>query len=381
MVTTIAPTPPHVVAVPVNHDDINLSEVVSEANLVRNPKEWWVDTSATRHFCVDKKMFTSYSVMDNGKQLFMGNSSTSKVEGSIPASCGNLTRITKLWFNNFSSQIPSSISNLAKLTHLDLSKNNLYEQIPDSLGNMSQLTNLDLSKNNLNGQIPDSLDLRNNKLHGQIPGPVYELQNLTYLLLSSNNLCGVVELDKLLKLKNLTYLNLSYNGLSLSINNSVNSTLTNFDTIGLASCNLSEFPNFLREQTGLFSLDFQTIKFMVLVLRFNRFHGHIGTFKTKGKHLFPKLRIIDISYNEFTRLLTTYYIKQFEAMMNVDEHEMKLKYTGETYYQYSMVVVVVMMKGLEIEYSRILTVFSIIDLSSNKFQGEILKSIEKLNSL
>ncbi|CAL5390291.1 unnamed protein product [Camellia sinensis] len=51
---------------------------------------------------------------------------------------------------------------------------------------------------------------------------------------------------------------------------------------------------------------------------------------------------------------------------------------GEYYYQDS---VVVMMKGYEIEYSRILTVFSIIDLSSNKFQGEILKSIEKLNSL
>ncbi|KAL7250514.1 hypothetical protein ACSBR1_012516 [Camellia fascicularis] len=114
----------------------------------------------------------------------------------------------------------------------------------------------------------------------------------------------------------------------------------------------------------------------VLVLRFNRFHGHIGTFKTKGKQPFPKLRIIDISYNDFTRLLPTNYIKQFEAMMNVDEHEMKLKYMGETYYQDFVVVVI---KGLEIDYSRILTVFSIIDLSSNKFQGEIPKSIEKLN--
>ena len=62
-------------------DDINLSAVVSEANLVRNPKELWVDTGATRHICADKKMFTSYSMVDNGEQLFMGNSSTSKVEG------------------------------------------------------------------------------------------------------------------------------------------------------------------------------------------------------------------------------------------------------------------------------------------------------------
>ena len=62
-------------------DDINLSAVVSEANLVGNPKEWWVDTGATRHICADKKIFTSYSIVDNGEQLFMGNSSNSKVDG------------------------------------------------------------------------------------------------------------------------------------------------------------------------------------------------------------------------------------------------------------------------------------------------------------
>ncbi|CAL5360977.1 unnamed protein product [Camellia sinensis] len=434
---------------------------------------------------------------------------------------------------------------------------------------MSQLTFLDLRYNSLNGTIPSSLfappslvriGWSNNKLQEPIPGLVYQLQNLTYLLLSSNNLSGVVDLDKLLKLKNLIYLDLSYNGLSLSINNIVNSTLPNLEYISLASCSLSEFPNFLREQARLRSLDLSNNKIhgevpkwifdvgkntleglnlshnfltslerlpwknlayiglhsnllqgplpippnttnvfsisdnkltgeipalicnlsyllvldlsnnslsgsipqclgnlsnslsvlnlginrfrgtfiatftkgnmlrnlnlngnqiegqvprsllncrrlevldlgknkindtfphwletlrnlQVLVLKFNRFHGHIGTFKTKGKHPFPKLRIIDMSYNDFSGLLPTNYIKQFEAMMNVDEHEMKLKYMGEPYYQDSVVVVVVVMKGLEIEYSRILTVFSIIDLSSNNFQGEILKSIEKLNSL
>ncbi|CAL5394613.1 unnamed protein product [Camellia sinensis] len=514
------------------------------------------------------------------------------LSGSIPASVWNLTKITDLdfWSNSFSGQIPSSISNLAKLRGLYLSGNNLNGQILDSLGNMSQLTILYLSGNNLNGQIPDSLgnmslltsldlsnnslngtipsslfalpslfniDLSDNKLQGPIPRSVYELQDLTSLWVSSNNLSGVLDLDKLLKLKNLISLDLSYNGLSLSINNSVNSTLTNFDTIGLASCNLSEFPNFLREQVGLRSLDLSNNKIhdevpkwlfnvgkdslqnlnlshnfitslerlpwknlqfidlhsnslrgplpvppnttyvfsisnnkltgeiptlicnlsslgvldlsnnslsglipqclgnlsnslsvlnlgtnsfsgtftatftkgnflrnlnlngnqiegqvprsllnceylevldlgknkindtfpswlgtlrnlQVLVLRFNRFHGHIGTFKTQSKHPFPKLRIIDVSYNEFTGLLPANYIKKFEAMMNSVEHEMKLKYMGEYYYQDSMVV---MIKGYEIELSRILTILSIIDFSRNKFQGEIPKSIGRLNSL
>ncbi|KAL7247111.1 hypothetical protein ACSBR2_002096 [Camellia fascicularis] len=116
----------------------------------------------------------------------------------------------------------------------------------------------------------------------------------------------------------------------------------------------------------------------VLVLRFNRFHGHMDTSKTKSKHPFPKLRIIDILCNEFTGLLPTNYIKQFGAMMNVDEHEMKLKYLGQTYYRDSVVVVI---KGYEIKLSRILTVFSIIDFSRNNFQGDIPKSIGGLNSL
>ncbi|KAL0550096.1 hypothetical protein IC582_014594 [Cucumis melo] len=61
--------------------DIDLCAVISECNMVGNSKEWWVDTDATRHICTNKNMFTSYVSVSNGEQLFMGNSSTSKVEG------------------------------------------------------------------------------------------------------------------------------------------------------------------------------------------------------------------------------------------------------------------------------------------------------------
>ena len=39
-----------------NVSNISFSVVVSEANLVGNTKEWWVDTKATGHVCSDKKM-------------------------------------------------------------------------------------------------------------------------------------------------------------------------------------------------------------------------------------------------------------------------------------------------------------------------------------
>ncbi|KAH9746354.1 CCHC-type domain-containing protein [Citrus sinensis] len=61
--------------------DINLSAVVLKVNLVgSNPREWWIDTGATRHVCSDKGLFTLFEVVNNGEKLFMGNSATSEIE-------------------------------------------------------------------------------------------------------------------------------------------------------------------------------------------------------------------------------------------------------------------------------------------------------------
>ena len=61
--------------------DINLSAMVFEVNLVgSNPKEWWIDTGATRHVCSSKEMFTSFEPLD-GEKVFMGNSASSTIEG------------------------------------------------------------------------------------------------------------------------------------------------------------------------------------------------------------------------------------------------------------------------------------------------------------
>ncbi|CAL5392561.1 unnamed protein product [Camellia sinensis] len=276
------------------------------------------------------KFQNGYSILERlpWKNLWYIDLHSNLLQGPLPVP-PNTTIVFSISNNKLSGEIPPLICSLSSLLVLDLSNNSLSGLIPQCLGNLSNsLSVLNLGINSFSstftatftkGNLLRNLNLNGNQIEGQVSR---SLLNCEYL--------EVLDLGK----------------------NKINDT----------------FPHWLETLT----------KLQVLVLRFNRFHGHIGTFTTKSKHPFPKLRIIDISYNEFTRLLPTNYIKQFEAMTNVDEHELKLKYMGEYYYQDS---VVVMMKGYEIEYSRILTVFSIIDLSSNKFQGEILKSIEKLNSL
>ena len=62
-------------------DDINLTAMISECNMAGNPKEWWIDTGATRHICANISMFSSYTTVGSDEKLYMGNSSTSKVEG------------------------------------------------------------------------------------------------------------------------------------------------------------------------------------------------------------------------------------------------------------------------------------------------------------
>ncbi|KAJ9544786.1 hypothetical protein OSB04_024493 [Centaurea solstitialis] len=62
---------------------LNLTAMISEVNLVgSNPREWWIDTGATRHVCSDKEMFHGFKTAEDGEKLFMGNSATADIKGS-----------------------------------------------------------------------------------------------------------------------------------------------------------------------------------------------------------------------------------------------------------------------------------------------------------
>ena len=218
----------------------------------------------------------------------------------IPSSPGNLKHLNFLHLsvNTFKGHIPSALGNLIKLSFLHLTDNELTGPIPFELANLTQLTHLFLFHNFISGQIPFRLmnltklfvlDLAGNNLAGQIPSSIFNLENLEFLDLSSNNFTGKVEFDKFDKLNKLTSLFISKCGVSLIISEaSDNTTPQKFQNLGLGSCNLSKFPNFLTTQNELKWLD----------LGANNIHGQVPEwFWTVSKE---NLEVINLSYNFLT---------------------------------------------------------------------------------
>ena len=229
--------------------------------------------------------------------------------------------------NKLSGEISSLICKASSMGVLDLSHNNLGGMLPHCLGNFSNGLSV--------------LNLRRNQFHGIIPQTFLKGNSFRTLDFNSNQLEGLVP-RSLIICKELEVLNLG--------NNKINDT----------------FPHWLGALP----------KLQVLVLSSNHFHGQIGFSKIKSP--FMSLRIIDLAHNDFEGDLPEIYLRSLKATMNIDEGNMTRKYMGDDNYQDSMMVTI---KGLEIEFVKILNTFTTIDFSCNKFQGVIPECIGNLNSL
>ena len=61
--------------------DIDLIAVIFKVNLVgSNSKELWIDIGATCHVCYNKKMFSTFELIETGEKVFIGNSATSEIK-------------------------------------------------------------------------------------------------------------------------------------------------------------------------------------------------------------------------------------------------------------------------------------------------------------
>ncbi|ONI18147.1 hypothetical protein PRUPE_3G199500 [Prunus persica] len=247
--------------------------------------------------------FPTFNKSNVFKKLNVANTNFS---GQLPTTIGNLHSLNLLDMSNcnFSPLVPSSslrnltqlsflsmssfndvskgklcvsfswVGKLTKLYHLSLGNTNIRGEFLSFVANLTQLEYLNLAANEISGQIPSwlvkltqltTLSLGDNNLQGPIPRSLFQLKNLEYLLLPDNNLSGLVEFDQFSKLKKLKGLELSNNMFSVEIRNDLSATLPKLQTLSLGCCNLTEFPNFLKNQSRLTQLD----------LSDNKIHGRI----------------------------------------------------------------------------------------------------------
>ncbi|XP_022552492.2 receptor-like protein 35 [Brassica napus] len=214
----------------------------------------------------------------------------------------------------------------------------------------------------------DILDIANNNLNGSAPECFWNLtaKSLSVLDIGDNHFTGSLP-DIFKNATNLRSLNLGYNHFVGKLPRS------------LTSCSSLEVLNVEHNRfDDTFPFWLQSLnKLQVLILRSNEFHGLLQ-YQPQGPSWFPQLRIIDLSHNEFTGTLLDDFFIYLSAMSSKGDSP-KFKYIGgNSYYRDSMVL---MNKGVELEYTRIFTLLTAIDFSGNKLQGEIPESIGLLKDL
>ncbi|CAN1277007.1 Receptor-like protein 12 [Linum perenne] len=323
--------------------------------------------------------------------------------GMLPASMGNLGKLSRIELEgcNFNGPVPKSMEDLTQLVYVDLASNHFTGPIP-SLGLSKNLVHLDLSynqlaaeisnylslanffslsNNSLTGAIPTSictaaflgvLDLSNNKLNDTIPNCLMENINntLAVLNLRDNKLSGNIP-DRFQESCSLETLDLSKNQLEGSFPKSL-SNCTSLKVLDLGNNRLSDgFPCLLESKANL----------RVLILRNNNFHGGLGCPHIPGN--WRKLQIIDLAFNKFSGQVNSRFLTTWEAMMGVrnrmeDHIQFEPFQFTQLYYQDSTTVTT---KGLQLEFLKILTVFTSIDFSSNNFEGSIPETLGKFSAL
>ena len=125
------------------------------------------------------------------RNVFHLDLSHNLIEGELPSSIGQMSRLKRLFLGNNNwkpGPFPSSWSSLSALEELSLKGSMRTGLLPDFLGEYPQLVFLDLDNNRFDGTVPTSLG---------------QLSNLELLLLNRNRLIGVIppEFSHLTKLR------------------------------------------------------------------------------------------------------------------------------------------------------------------------------------
>ncbi|XP_021724713.1 receptor-like protein 12 [Chenopodium quinoa] len=315
--------------------------------------------------------------------------SGNNIRGTIPQWFMNVSQQILLQLDlskNFLTSFEQSLLVLpwSSLKFLDLSSNRLKGLLPCP----STFTQIDLvSDNQFTGVIPQRLcsitsltflDLSDNKLSGQIPPCLAKLfgSSLLALNMKGNNLRGAIS-PRFTSSCKLQMINLSENQLEGKLPKSLtNCKMLEVLDVGINRLN-DTFPYWLRRNS----------KLQVLVVRLNYFHGQI--LSPTSSHDFPRLHVLDLSYNHHTGTLPFDYLQSWVVQRNSDEDQwdsssviitsytsvVDIIYFKNQIYNYSITI---MNKGTSLANIRAI---ESLDLSQNKLSGKIPQELNELTSL
>ncbi|KAK7837853.1 receptor-like protein eix2 [Quercus suber] len=306
------------------------------------PEDWFSKISSQlTHLDLSKNQisgkFPQHLVFPNVSYFDISHN---RFKGPIPLCFKNVAQLY-LESNLFSSSIPSNIGDLMpNLQELDLSKNHIFGTIPLSIPKIEMLEILSLGKNQLSGELPHhwndskflmAVDIANNNLSGKIPNSMCFLNSLEVLVLSNNNLYGEIPSS----LRNCSLWSIDLGGNYLSGN----------------------LPSWIGSHV------------LMLCLRSNLFSGIIP----RQWCNLPSLHILDLAQNNLYGGIPD-CLDNLTALI----YGYNNSYFGVQEYQEETILVT---KGQELLYGRILEFVSSIDLSGNHLTGEIPNELSRLIKL
>ncbi|XBH94114.1 hypothetical protein VPH35_084950 [Triticum aestivum] len=207
--------------------------------------------------------------------------SSNKIVGQLPDAIGNMPSLQTLRLgDNYLSGVKSELfKNSCNLSWLELWSNEIDQDMSDFMEGFpactkSKLRSLDLSATNLTGRIPSSikqwenltdLQLSDNRLVGSIPLGIGKMTNLRSLILNNNQLNGSVSEEHFASLVYLMELSLSHNPVHITISSNWIPTF-NLEVANFASTKMGpHFPLWLEGQKDIFELDISAAGIVDLV--------------------------------------------------------------------------------------------------------------------
>uniref|UniRef100_A0A8I7BGK7 non-specific serine/threonine protein kinase n=2 Tax=Hordeum vulgare subsp. vulgare TaxID=112509 RepID=A0A8I7BGK7_HORVV len=323
---------------------------------------------------------------------FPGNRLQGRLQGSLIAKLENLGTLN-LGDNIISGKIPESIGHLKRLEELHLNNNNMYGELPPSLTNCTNLMTIDFKSNNFSGELAkvnfsnlpnlQTLDLMHNIFTGKIPESIYSCRNLTALRLSSNMFYGQLS-EKIGNLKSLSFLSFTNNNLTnirsalhilkrcrnlttllIALNfrreimpeDDMIDGFENLQVFSVGGCELfGQMPHWISRLANL----------QILILSGNQLTGSIPAWIKTLSNLF----FLDISNNSLAGDIPTALMDM--PMLKSDKSEAHLA---------PGVFELPVYDSLSRQYRVPIALRNVLDLSHNKFTGEIPLEVGQLKAL